>query len=312
MNRWWYALGLVATFALGVVAGSLWKSEPARPADRSPVVARYRHGVITAADLAAELESLGTGASERVRTSEGQRDVVRELVRRRDLARLATSEGLDRAPAFRIDTERRLADAYLKKVVDEKAKAPPTEADLRAYFDAHRSAYVQPERFLIASILLETPASGDARAHREKEAAALLAKLRASKDFYAFDTAARAHSDDTATRALGGELPLMEAAEFLQRFGAGVDEVFGPNAQSGALATRPLPTAEGFVILQLLRRDAAVKPSLTEVTPTLRRRWASERREQLLRDLQTRLDAEAQLEFSTEALAAASRPASAD
>ncbi|MCX7750644.1 MAG: SurA N-terminal domain-containing protein, partial [Candidatus Bipolaricaulota bacterium] len=137
------------------------------------------------------------------------------------------------------------AEAVRKAVV---GPVEPTEADLAAYYAANRERYqTEPEKIRVAHILVK-----EARLADE-----LLGKIAAGADFAAL---ARTHSRDEKTKDKGGETDWFSKAE--SPFSAKVTEAVWP-AEVGQV--KLVDDDEGFHLVKVLERKAAVVPPLAEV-----------------------------------------------
>ncbi len=119
-------------------------------------------------------------------------------------------------------TEALTAEAMLKR----EFKVKVTDSEARKFYDENPAQFEAPDAVRASHILLSTvdqktkePLSADQKTARLKEAEALLKRARAGEDFAKL---ARAYSDDTVSKARGGEytfahggmVPEVEAAAF--------------------------------------------------------------------------------------------------
>ena len=155
--------------------------------------------------------------------------------------------------------KKELAQAQQAQLREEQVRklavgpVEPTEADLRAYYDANRERYqTEAEKIRVARILVR-----EARLADE-----LLGELARGADFAAL---ARAHSLDTATKDGGGETDWFTFAG--SPFSAKVTEaVWG--AEVGQV--KLVDDEQGFHLVKVLERRPAVVPPLAEVRDTVR------------------------------------------
>ena len=143
-------------------------------------------------------------------------------------------------------------DAVFRQVDD------PSEADVRAYYDANIDKFTQPEQVRLSVILLAVPAWADNAtwdAAREK-AAAILMSIREGQDFA---DAAREHSNDPSAQN-GGDMGYVHAGvldgELLQVVSALGD---------GEMADRPITVLEGVVLVRVEHRRPPQVHTLDEV-----------------------------------------------
>jgi parvulin-like peptidyl-prolyl isomerase len=248
-------------------------------------VAAFRDGSISRSEFASWRRFLGrTGPAE----GASLRDDVESLVVLRVLADQAAREGLLETSAGRAavrQLERELAVAALRARM--RAESVPSEADLRADYEAKRADYVQPRRWLLRNILLRAPAGGGAdREAVRRRAAELRARAAAGEDFAAL---AQQYSEST-TQARKGRIGWVS----LERLQPKVAEAVAPLAEGGL--SEVIETPEGFTILKCV----GIRPAGTIPYEELRAQRESvlgverlaKRREALLAELRgaTRLE----------------------
>ncbi len=109
-------------------------------------------------------------------------------------AEYARERNLAAAPHVRLRLREALERSLADSIVQETTGAGVTDPDLRAYYDAHRDDYVQPERIRIARILVDD----EALAKRIATEAAGTAGIERWRNL------ARENSLDAATKLRGG------------------------------------------------------------------------------------------------------------
>lgn len=90
------------------------------------------------------------------------------------------------------------------KAEDIQLATPPSQEDVAAFYEEHKTQYVEPERRRVAHILIDN--SEDDAVAKEK-AEAVLARIKAGEDFAAL---AQTESSDTVSAELGGDLDWIE------------------------------------------------------------------------------------------------------
>lgn len=129
----------------------------------SPVLAHVGDQTITLADFAAALDHLDRFDRLRYRSPERRRALLGEMIDVALLAGEARERGYDRDPATQQELREIRRDAVLKTVRDgAPAPADIPEADVRAYFEAHKADFHEPERRRVSAIVLGTEASAAA------------------------------------------------------------------------------------------------------------------------------------------------------
>lgn len=153
--------------------------------------------------------------------------------------------------------EARLREEAVRKAV--VGPVEPTEADLLAYYGANQERYqTEPEKIRVAHILVR-----EARLADE-----LLGRIAGGADFAAL---ARAHSVDEKTREQGGETDWF--TYYGSPFSAKVTEAIWP---AGVGEVKLVDDEEGFHLLKVLERKAAVVPPLVEVRETVKADYVRE------------------------------------
>jgi parvulin-like peptidyl-prolyl isomerase len=152
--------------------------------------------------------------------------------------------------AYRADIMERkrrelLGQMYLDLHRSEIVPRPVSEADLREYWEANRASFGRSSetvRFEEIPVLV-TP-SEEVRARAREEAERVLADLRAGA--VDFETAARQHSDDPASRETGGDVGWFGHGRMVEPF---EDAAFA--GQPGELLG-PIETIFGYHVMQVL------------------------------------------------------------
>lgn len=159
------------SLALAALALAACHRAPATPPD---VVARIAGEEIRYARFAAYL-SRADGEADAQLSSEVLSALFDQFLDEQLLARLAADRGLVTA-ADRADS-RRAVDALLRQPDSgPSAVAAPTDAQIAAYYAAHRDDFVRPERVRLRQILVESRAAAE-RAWRQIEAGADFAEV---------------------------------------------------------------------------------------------------------------------------------------
>jgi parvulin-like peptidyl-prolyl isomerase len=115
-----------------------------------------------------------------------------------------------------------------------------TDQEARAYFEAHRELFDEPERVRVRHILVQT----------ESEARLALARLRAGEPF---DKLARELSQDPGTRDRGGDLGLVAPGQTVPEF-----EQAAFRLKPGEVS-EPVRTSFGYHLVQVTQRLPARK-----------------------------------------------------
>jgi peptidyl-prolyl cis-trans isomerase D len=137
-------------------------------------------------------------------------------------------------------------------------KPQVSDADVLAYYNAHKDQYEVKEQVKTRHILIAVPAGADAKTDAAAKAKAedLLKQIKAGGNFA--DLAAK-NSDDPGSKTQGGELPMIPTG--------GLDPAYA----KAAMALNPGQTSDvvksqfGYHIIQTEQKDAAHTKPLAEV-----------------------------------------------
>lgn len=146
----------------------------------------------------------------------------------------------------------------------------PTEAELRSWYDAHKADFTQEEQVRARHILVQTS--------DERDDAAALARAQQAKSRIAggadFAAVARELSDDTATKATGGDLGYFGRSGYAPEF---VAAAFG--AQPGQVVG-PVKTEVGYEVLEVTDKRTGGTQPFEAVAAQIRARVAAEQAQQ--------------------------------
>jgi hypothetical protein len=171
----------------------------------SQVLARVGDKTITLGDYTAALEHMDQFDRLRYQSPERRKELLDEMITVELLAFEATEKGYDKDPLAQQELRGVLRDAMLA----EARKGAPTPADVpesevRAWFDAHRAEYKDPERRRVSIVSLAS----------DSEAQAVLAAAKKDPSPAAWGELVRSKSLDPQARAnvpidLAGDLGIV-------------------------------------------------------------------------------------------------------
>jgi peptidyl-prolyl cis-trans isomerase C len=178
-----------------------------------------------------------------------RRQVAEQLGQLLAVAQEARKRKLDESPAIKqmmfIQSNQVLANELQKQVARD---INPGEADLRAYYDAHKGEYeqVKASHILIRFKGSPVPVRPNEKDLTDEEALAkaqdIVKKLKAGGDFAAL---AKAESDDTGTGENGGQLPPFGRGQMVKEF---EEAVF---VQPVGKVSDPVKTKFGYHIIKV-------------------------------------------------------------
>ena len=167
---------------------------------------------------------------------------------KKNQARYATSE-----------PETRKLD-YLAFTADQIPGGKPTlsDADIQAYYEAHKAQYEVKDQAKVRHILIAVPAGADAKmdAAAKAKAGDILKQLKAGADF---GDLAKKNSDDPGSKQSGGELGFLTPGQTVPEFNKAAFSL-----QPGQLSDI-IKTQFGYHILQVEERQTAHTKPLAEV-----------------------------------------------
>ena len=274
------------------------------PAQRDLVVARINDQTLTLCDFTRRINSNNPYLRARFAQPEQRRALLQSWIDAELLAAEAHERHLDDEPEVRRAVTMQLARRLEMLVRGEVAQPEVTDAEVQAYYDAHRAEYVTEAQVRASQIVLAT----------REEADRVLAEVRAHEDDDAlFRERVRRLSVDTASRAADGDLDFFpeagsrtvqpevaNAAFTLQRNGQILDRVI-ESAHGGANGQR------GFHVVRLIARREALHRTLEEESRRIRARLLRDKRdgaeEAAMRALIERLRGAATVQIDEAALA---------
>lgn len=260
---------------IGAALVAVLLSLPAvRAEEPSPIVARIGESTITAAELRREMGRRGLGRD----ATPAQKDaLLEEMVRLEVLAARARQLGLHQDPEIVSAIRKMLAGRVLAAELEPTLAALKVDgAQVQAYYDAHRAEFTSPERRRAAVIRIDVSprATPAARAQTHARAEQVAAEAKAGEA--AFRAGAARHSDDAASRYVGGDQGWLEKGAPTSLDPAVTEAAFAlpaVGATSGVVAGKDAL----FVVRLTDHRAAALRP-LEEVEATIRHRLLAERR----------------------------------
>jgi|GEM_PF-1548469 len=267
-------------------------------ADRGALVARVGNVELREDDVQRAMAREPGATPERFQSPEARREFIDGLVRFELLAQAAERSGLSKDP----DAIHALRQIAVTKLVNRTlgATAAPesvTPADVeREYLARQAREFTLPPAAQVRHIRVSDPKLAEQLAAR--------AKTLAPTDDAAFVKLAAKSSEDTATRANGGDLGFIDKTSHLS-----------PALVSAALALKtpgevagPLAIDDAYEILRLVSLRAGAVSPLSSVEEPIRQGLYRERRSKALEDYITRLRNETKVELVDRTQAAATNP----
>ena len=261
-------------------------AKPAAPAEERPteaevkssdVVARAGKNDITAEEVRAAIAMMAPRQQSALAQDPGLlSQTVRSLLANRIVLKEAIGKKWEQQPAVAAQLARArenlIVEAYLQSVTAPPDNYP-SDADIKAVYEANVTAFVVPRRFQLAQIVIL--AAKDAEKSVEDEARKKLddvsKKLKQpGADFAAI---ARASSEDKATAERDGEMGWVAETDLRPEVRAQLTGL------SKGGVTEPVKLDDGWHIIKLLDTEASRTRSMAEVRDLLVERIRAERSE---------------------------------
>ncbi len=241
---------------------------------------------LTRAQLEGQLRAQPDFVRARYSTPERKQGFLDTVIRNQLLIDEAKRRGLEKDAEVQAGIDRLLVQQLLAQ---ESRVGAPTEADAKAYYDAHPQEFSRPERARVALIWRPKASSPDGA--ELKAIAGKLSKLAPADRATAFAEGVRGLSMHEGSKGQDGDLGPRSHEELLQQFGEAVATAVGALAEPGALS--PVVEApEGWALLRLLgRQPGETRPFDVEKGPLLARLTSEHRTKQvdaLVRSLKER------------------------
>lgn len=298
-----FVLSVVLTFGCsredgGVATGS-------RDGDRSPVVARVGDGSITGSDLKSYWSDKPLSNRQRL-SKEGLEELLDQRVVEEVLYQEALKQGLDQDQEIRRDIRQMLIGRFMHEYMNREVWSKEIEeAELQAYYDAHRSEFNRPEQVRIADIFVAVApdAMDEERSKARGRADAVLAEVLESRGKRSgFGRLVVKHSD-TPEKYRRGDTGFFD--EEGMPFGIPGELVKAAFAleRVGSVAELVVEAADGYHVIMLTGKRSSVHIPLEKVHRKLEQRMRREAAEKARGALIDGLKARAEVRVDDRVLA---------
>lgn len=262
-------------------------SPPARELTQeqaAQVLAKVGDVTITLGDYAAALERMDRFERLRYQSADRRQTLLDEMISVELLAQEARRQKLDQDPEFQLRLDQALRDEVL---IDLRASLPTPEAielrEVRAYYDAHRAEYKEPERRRVSAIVVAS----------EDRARSLVEQAKQSTPV-GWGELVRKHSilrndGENTPLELEGDLGIVSAAGEPQGKSPILPESVLKAAfeikKVGDVYEQPVKHEQRYYVLRLTGRTEARERSFTEAERSIRIRLVDERIERAEKEL---------------------------
>ena len=260
-------------------------------------VARFGGQTLTDAELNQRFAEMNPYARARFQTVEQRRDYVEGVVRFELLAQEAVKRGLQNDPEV-VEAARRVMVQQLLKKELEEGNAGVTDAQVAAWYEAHKSDYVKPAMVRLAHIAFPKD--------QKDKAEEVYSKARALEplDAAGLGKLAREFSTDARTKELDGDLRFLSDDELATQYGPERGAAAAKLGKVGDLSDGLVETSKALHIVKLQGRQLALNLSLEQAKPSIQQLLANESKQERFRALMDKLKRDAKVELNDSSLAA--------
>lgn len=303
--RWLWISGLAGALACGAGCGA--KKSAAPKAEESTVASKNQtHGLtpqqaaqelvrigghsITVGEFAQALNDQSPYLRARYNSPERKREFLDHMIEFELLAMAAKAQGYDQNPEIQQTRKQLMIQEMLSQDFKEHVRMSDIrDAEIKAYYDSHRAEFEKPQQVRASHILIK-----DAQ-----KAKAVLEKALATKTTEnSFEKLAEQVSEDSTTRARGGDLfyfahPSSQKAN--QAIAKEVALAAFALKEIGDIATEPVATKDGFHILKLTGKREPLAYSLADARGIIQNHLWRERRDRYVNNVVEKLRKEAKI-----------------
>jgi peptidyl-prolyl cis-trans isomerase C len=292
----------IAALAFGCKGGSGGGSQSA--GKTGEVIATVGDSTITSDEFKKKLDEQAAFLRGKYADPAKKKEFLDNMIRNELLLQEAKHRGLEDDPEVRASLSKVLVQKLIRTELDNAAKNPIPDDELKKYYDEHTSEFVKPERVRASHIFLAAPEGDPKRNQAKNEAAKLLAEIKAKeagKNKDAFAELARSRSDDQASKAQGGDLGFKTEEELTRLWGEPFADAVSALKNLNDLGT-VIVTPKGFHIIKLLGRQEKNEQSFEAAKARISGRLGMERRSKVLDDFVAELKGKAKVDIDEKAL----------
>ena len=246
------------------------------PEQAAKVLAKVGDGTITLGDYVAALEHMDQFDRLRYQSPERRKELLDDLVEVELLAQEATAKGYDKDPLAQQELRAVLRDAMLKEA---RAGAPQpsdvSDADARAYYDAHKADFQDPERRRIS--LIVTGDEATAKTALEKAKGADAAQWGALVRQMSVDAQAKANVPVDLAGDFGLVSPPGDTKGANPRVPGDVRTAAFEIGKPNDVLDRVVESGGKFYVIRLTQMQAAHERTFAEAARAIRVRIAQDR-----------------------------------
>jgi len=255
--------------------------QASRTGESAPV-ATIGDSTITVKELRARLNEQAPYLRARYASLDRKKEFLDGLIRLELLTQEARRRGLERDPEIQAMLQKIMVQKLLRDVSGGDATNKPPEPELHAYYEKNVSEFVKPERIRLSHVFLASPGKDPQRGRVKSEAVKLLAEIKGKEPTAAgaaFEELARKRSEDSGTKASGGDLGFHTSEELSQAWGAELATAAAGLKTAGEIGP-VVETERGLHLIRLTGRQAAMNQSFDMVRSRIETRLSAEHRTQ--------------------------------
>jgi peptidyl-prolyl cis-trans isomerase C len=242
-----------------------------------PVVS-WNGDAVTDAELKQRFSEMSQYARARYQAPEQKKDYAEGLARFEMLAQEAVRRGLANDPEVVATAKKVMVQKLLGQESDPK-NAAVANAQVQAYYDAHKDDYVKPAMTRLAHVFFKK--ENKAQAEATLQDALKLPQL----DFAAFAKLARERSEEPRTKAIEGDMRFLSDDELGREYGHELVEAQAELTQVGQVLPRLVETAAGYHVIRLQGRQVALNLTVDQVKTQIHSVLDNDARQERIRQL---------------------------
>lgn len=260
---------------------------------------------ITVGEFAERLADQSPYLRARYNTPERRREFLDNLVRFELLAQEAERRGLDQLPEVQRTRKQVMIQQMMRERFEDRIQlSDVTDEEIRAYYEAHLDEFNKPEQVRASHILIKNRATAQRVLRQLLAAPDDMTLFRELADRYNEDPETSRGSRHGDLRFFGrdGSRSGNTGEEEADRVPAAVAEAAFGIERIGGVYPELVETPEGFHIIKLTGRRAALRRTLEEARRPIQNRLWRQKREQAVEEFVAQLRREANVEENPAAL----------
>ncbi len=245
------------------------------------IVAIVGTEIIRDAEVDEALKAMPQQQQMQVQMSPNGREMfIQQYVDSRLLSTKARKDGLDKNDTFKKRVQQAEQQLLATELLNRdgaalQKKLELKDEELKAYFEKHKAQFKQPDTYTARHILVAfKPASEKEKGVTEEEAKAKITKIQEElKKGRSFEELVKEYTDDPGSKETGGQYKDFDPSRMVPEFANAV------RTQELNKVGAPVKTQYGYHLVEVLKKTAAVEPTLETAKEQVRQAATTERRE---------------------------------